>query len=71
MQVHAPKEVHLLDDKSNEQPQETELEEENKEEVVSENEASENKLAYKNISDAEVCILLFHFIYILLNLCMF
>lgn len=69
MAVHAPKEMHLLEDKSDEQPQETEHEEENNEETVSENESAEDKLACKSISDAEVCVLFF--LCFMSNTCMF
>lgn len=63
MQVHAPNETHLLEENIDEVNNEgSENEEENTEEAeVSEDneEKEENKLAFQNISDAEVDICLF------------
>lgn len=55
MQVHAPKETHLLEENNEETvDKESEEEEENSEE----NEVEDtNKLACQKISDAEVCLI--------------
>lgn len=57
MQVHAPKETHLLEETND---KESDKEEENTEEPEAdegEEEKEKNKLAFQNISDAEVDIL--------------